>query len=280
MKLDFKKYLILLFIIIAIIIFSISFYGQEKDVLEIDFFDIGQGDSIFIELNKKQVLIDGGPGMKVLEKLGREMPFYDRHIDFVILTHPEYDHINGLIEVIKRYNIGAVLVSGLERETMQYKEWSRVIKEKNIPVIIVKNGDKIAIDDAVFYVIHPFHNLKGEEVKKTNNASIVGKLVYGDFEILLTGDIEKAIERELVDSGIDLRADVLKVAHHGSSTSSCDEFLNAVGSIAAVIQAGKDNRYGHPHPIVLERLGDIFVKTTGEHGDIELISDGIGFLIR
>jgi len=224
-------------------------------------------------------LVDGGPSSTILEKLGREMPFYDRYIDLIILTHPEYDHINGLIEVIKRYDIGAVITNGVVRDTGQYKEWIRIIEQENIPVYIAKVYGEIDFgNDIKMDILYPFENLTGQEVSNTNNSSVVSKLIYKDFELLLTGDIEKSVERKLVDSNLNLQADVLKVPHHGSKTSSTEEFLKAVASVINIIQAGKDNKYGHPHDEVLARMANVFV--TGQSGDIQILSDGKEFLIE
>lgn len=268
--------LVILFVITIVVWVFVFVEAEEKDVLEIDFYDVGQGDAIFIETGDgKQILVDGGPSSIILEKLGKEMPFYDRYIDLVILSHPEYDHINGLIEVIKRYNIGVIITNGVVRDTNQYKEWIRVIEQENIPVYIAQLGGQIGFgNDVEMDILYPFENLSGKEVSNTNNSSIVARLIYKDFEILLTGDIEKSVERKLVDSNLDLQADVLKVAHHGSKTSSTEEFLRAVNSIVNVIQAGRDNKYGHPHQEVLERMANILTFTTANDGDVEILSNG------
>lgn len=268
------RILIVLFSITVIIWVFVFGEAKQSDVLEINFFDVGQGDAIFIETGDgKQMLIDAGPSNVILDKLGKEIPFYDRYIDLVILTHPEYDHINGLIEVIKRYDVGAIITTGVVRDTNQYKEWVRIIEQKNIPIYIAQLGGQIELNkDIKLNILYPFDNLAGQEVSNTNNSSIVGKLIYNDFELLLTGDIEKSVERKLVNSNIDLKADILKVAHHGSKTSSTEEFLKAVDSVLNIIQAGKDNKYGHPHQEVLERMANVFV--TGQDGDIKLLTDG------
>jgi len=269
------RILIVLFSITVIIWVFVFGEAKQSDVLEIDFFDIGQGDGIFVETgDNKQVLIDGGPSNIILDKLGKEIPFYDRYIDLVILTHPEYDHINGLIEVVKRYDVGAIITTGVVRDTNQYKEWIKIIEQKNISIYVAQFGGEIDFGNNIkMDILYPFENLAGQEVSNTNNSSIVGKLIYNDFELLLTGDIEKSVERKLVNSNIDLKADVLKVPHHGSKTSSSKEFLRAVGSVLNIIQAGKDNKYGHPHDEVVSRMtANIFV--TGKSGDLEILTNG------
>ncbi len=255
---------------------------QGNNFLEIDFYDVGQGDAIFIETpNKKQILVDGGPDLTILEKLGKEMPFWDRYIDLVILTHPEYDHIGGLIEVIKRYEIGGILTNGVIRDTAEYREWTRIIEKEEIPVIIAQAGGVINLsDDIKLIILHPFESLSGQKIERANNTSIVAQLVYKDFEVLLTGDIEKEVERELVGTGINLQSDVLKVPHHGSKTSSTKSFIGAVNPILAVIQAGKDNSYGHPHQSVLSALSSIATFCTAQDGDIEILTNGVNFRIK
>ncbi len=268
--------------IILVLAWTLVFVERQQEFLEIDFYNVGQGDAIFIETpDKRQILVDGGPDLTILEKLGKEMPFWDRYIDLVILTHPEYDHIGGLIEVIKCYEIGSILTTGVVRDTAEYEEWIRVIEKEKIPFIIAQAGGIIDLGDGIkLVVLYPFESLSGQKIKKANNSSIVAQLVYKDFEVLLTGDIEKEVERKLVGAGINLQSDVLKVPHHGSKTSSINEFITAVNPFVAVIQAGKDNSYGHPHGSVLDRLSGATTFITGWNGDIEIVTDGVKFQVR
>ena len=250
---------------------------QKVQPLEVVFFDIGQGDAIFIETpHNYQILIDGGPDSVVLEKLGQEMPFWDRTIDLIVLTHPEHDHIAGLIEVLKRYEVDYILWTGVLRDTGEYEEWERLIKEEDVKVKIAEIGQKIITPEVFFEVLHPFESLEGKEVKNTNNSSIVLRLVFGDNSFLFTGDIYKSIEKKIVNRGLEINSDVLKVGHHGSKTSSAEEFLEKVSPEVAVISAGKENKYGHPHQEVLETLDKygITVLRTDREGDIKIISDG------
>lgn len=246
--------------------------------LEVVFFDVGQGDSIFIETpNGVQVLIDGGPDLTILEKLAEEMPFYDRTIDLIILTHPERDHLFGFLEVLKSYHVENILWTGIVRETAEWREWVRLIEEEGAEIRIAQAGQKIIIqeDPLIFMeVLYPFENLESQEIKNSNDSSIVAELVFNDISFLFTGDISKKIEKQLsVDS------DVLKIAHHGSKTSTCLEFLEIVSPEIAVITVG-ENSYGHPHPEVLANLDQfgIQVLITKELGDIKIISNGKVFL--
>jgi len=277
-----KISLLVILFLIATIVWIFVFTDASQKFLEVKFFDVGQGDAIFIEtMDKKQILIDGGPSSVILEKLGGEMSFYDRYIDLAILTHPEYDHINGLVEVIKRYQIGAIVATGAINAIEQYEEWLKIIEEKNIPIYIAKSGGEINFGNNIkMDILYPFENLAGQEVSNTNNTSIVGKLIYNDFGSLFTGDIEKSIESKLVNSGMNLKSDILKIAHHGSKTSTSKEFLKAVDALMAIIEVGKDNQYGHPHQEVLDRLKNIPIFQTGNEGDIEILTNGKEFLVK
>lgn len=267
---------------VAVIVWVFVFIQESNNLLKIEFFDVGQGDAEFIETpDKKQILIDGGPDMSILEKLGRAMPFYDRYIDLMILTHPEADHISGLIEVLKRYNVGAVITTGVVRDTEEYNQWINLLKEKNVPIFIAESGGIIDLGNGInFNILYPLENLAGRKISNSNNTSIVGKLIFGEFETLFTGDIEKSAENKLISMDADLNADILKIAHHGSKTSSTEGFLKAVNALVAVIGVGKNNRYGHPHQEVLERLENLEILQTGKDGDIKVFSNGSSFEIK
>lgn len=256
---------------------------NKTQFLEVNFFDIGQGDAIFIETPKRyQILIDGGPDSSILEKLGKEMPFWDRTIDLVVLTHPEHDHISGLIEVLKRYKVDFILWTGILRNTGEYEEWKRLIEEEIVQVKIAKTDQKIFFPETFLDVLYPFEDLEGKDFKNTNNTSIVIRLVFNNHSFIFTGDLYKSAERKLIDRGLYLDSNVLKVGHHGSKTSSCEEFLEKVKPEIAVISAGKENPYNHPHPEVLEVLDkyDITVLRTDIDGDIKIISDGENMEIK
>jgi competence protein ComEC len=242
--------------------------------LEVVFFDVGQGDSIFIETKDGfQVLIDGGPGLAVLEKLGQETPFYDRTIDLVILTHPDRDHLFGLLEALKRYQVKNILWNGVVKDTAEWKEWNRLVQEEGAKILIAEAGQKIDISQDIYIeILYPFESLEGLEVKDSNDTSIVAQLVFKDNSFLFTGDISRKIEKKLVDEYQEFSSLILKIAHHGSKTSTSLEFLEMVSPETAVISVG-DNQWGHPHPEVLsilEQFG-IQVLTTQDYGDVKFI---------
>jgi competence protein ComEC len=249
-------------------------------LLEVNFFDVGQGDAIFIETpTSHQILIDGGPGPVILEKLGQEMPFWDRTLDLIILTHPEYDHINGLLEVLQRYKVDFVLWTGIKRDTAAFAQWEKLLKEKSVSVKIAQRGQKIlwsSEGNNFMEIIFPFESLEGEEVSNTNNTSVVVKLNFGQNSFLFTGDTYQSIERKISKIEKDLTSDVLKVGHHGSKTSTASDFVEKVNPQLAVISVGRDNKYDHPHPETLETLTEygIRILRTDQIGDIKIVSDG------
>lgn len=251
----------------SVLIWMLVWRLDKTRNLEVIFFDVGQGDSIFIETPEGfQVLIDGGPDLTILDKLGKEMAFYDRTIDLVVLTHPDHDHIFGLLEVLKRYQIKNVLWTGVVKDTAEWKEWQRLIKEEGAEIIIAQAGQRIIYSSDIFFnILFPFENLEGQEVEDSNNASVVLKLVFRDKAFLFTGDISQKIEEQLTD----LNADILKVAHHGSKVSTGLEFLQAVSPEIAIISVG-ENQWGHPAQETLKNLEQSGIKVliTKELGDI------------
>ncbi|MBA7619624.1 ComE operon protein 3 [subsurface metagenome] len=250
---------------------------SQSQLLEIVFFDVGQGDAIFIETPQgHQILIDGGPDSTVLERLGDEVPFWDRTIDLIILTHPEQDHVSGLIDVLKRYKVENILWTGVLKDTSEYRQWQELIRDEGAQITIARAGQQIQGSKSnpkhwSIEILFPFESFEGKEVKNANNTSIVARLVYGANSFLFTGDAYKSIEKQLLAMAID--ADVLKVGHHGSKTSSAQEFIEKVSPDIAVIQVGEDNSYGHPHPETLEILEKygINILRTDLNGDIKIL---------
>lgn len=275
------KWFFLLGLLIGIITVWIAvFYVQaEADTLLFAALDVGQGDALFIQSESgAQVLVDGGPDDAVLSKLGAVMPFWDHSLDVVILTHPDADHITGLVEVLKRYRVGLVVETGVMHTSGVFKEWQRILAEKNIPVAYAAHGDELFINEHTrLFILSPFASPKGKEISKTNNTSIIARLLHEDVSFLLTGDAEQDMEKILAVIVKDmLDTDVLKVGHHGSKTSTSAELLEAVTPDLALMSVGKQNRYGHPHPEVISRLEKegILVFRTDVQGDIRLRSDG------
>ena len=253
----------------------------EHRFLKVVFFDVGQGDSIFIETPKKtQILIDGGPSGRVVEKLGSELPFFDRSIDLIIATHPDSDHISGLVEVLKSYQVDLVATTGVKGSTAEFDEFASEIKKNKINEIILKKGQRISINNLYIYVFAPLEDFEGKTVKDYNTSSLVLKAVYGNNSFLLTGDAPQSIEKKMVAQEIDLSSQVLKIGHHGSKNSSSDIFLEKVNPEIVVIQVGRDNTYGHPSQEVLGKLEKygIMILRTDEQGDIKFFSNGLSLI--
>lgn len=254
--------------------------------MEVTFFDVGQGDAVFIETPARhQILVDGGPSSVILEKLGKEMPFWDRTIDLIILTHPEQDHMRGLFDVLKRYKVENILWTGILKDTAEYQEWLRLIEKEGAKIYIAKSGQKIPcltldVKQCYLEVLHPFESLDGQSPKNTNDTSVVARLVFGETAFLFTGDISKSAEKDIVGKEIVIDSDILKVGHHGSKTSSGKEFIEKVSPDIAVISVGRDNKYGHPHKETLENLKGVMVLRTDLDGDIKIISDGARYKIE
>jgi len=267
-----KKQIAVLAVLILFSILAFSADSEKEDGLKVYFFDVGQGDSVFIETGDgKQVLIDGGPDNKVIQRLSEVMPFWDRTIDIIILTHPDQDHIAGLPEVLKRYKVRGIVETGIECQKPECLIWKKLKEKEGAVKISARLGDKLVLDENTrLFVFNPFDDLSGKKVSKANNTSVVVKLIYGGYSFLLTGDIEKQIEEKLVLAGIDIDSDYLKIAHHGSKTSSAESFLDGISPLLAFISSG--NRYGHPHQEVTERLENKGIKyyRTDELGTIIL----------
>lgn len=253
---------------------------------KIFFFNSERGESIFIESPfGHQILIDGGSSNKILEKLGKVMPLWDRKIDLVVLTHPHFDHLFGLIEVLKNYKVENILFTGIRRENSFYRKWLNLLKEEKAKIYFAKAGRKIVAEPAKFEfkVLYPFFSLKDKRVKNINDSSVVLKAKFGKIDFLFTGDISKKIERKLILKYPYLKAEILKVAHSGSKTSSSVVFLEKISPKIAVIFASKDNPYGHPHKETLNNLRkfpNIFILITGKKGDIKIFTDGEKIKIR
>lgn len=258
-----------------------GFYFWKSDgaaALAVYFFDVGEGDAIYISApNNFDVLIDGGPDKSLLTELGEAMPFWDRTIEAMILTHPHSDHVTGLVEILRRYKVRQVYLNGALNDAPAYLAWLDEIKAKQIPGKIVDSWFELQLAPEIkLQFLYPMADIANQKVEDINDTSIVIRLVYGESEFLFAGDAGEAVEKQLLESGVILSSDVLKVSHHGSNTASSEEFLKAVAPKIAVIESGRGNEFYHPHPKILARLERLGVKIlrTDELGTIKLSSDG------
>ncbi len=264
--------------------FSWSFlFYLNSDDFRVTFLDVGQGDAILIKTSENHhILIDGGPGSVVLDKLKEHMPFFYNNIDLVVLSHAHYDHVSGLLEVVDVYDVENIICTGAHGEKEVSREWVEVLEEEGY--IQARAGLKISGSDFYVDVLYPADDLSGKEVSDLNGASVISRLVFnGEYSFIFTGDAYAEQEERVVfyeevceqqgGVGCDafvLDSDVVQVAHHGSKTSTSEEFLSAVSPDVGVIMVGEGNNYGHPHKEVLQILkkSGIDIKRTDQDGDI------------
>ena len=257
------------------------------DRLHVSFLDVGQGDAILIQTpDHRDILIDGGPSPQAIGlALSQKMPFWDKTIDLVVLTHPQADHLSGLVEVLKRYEVKQVLYPDIDIDSILYEEWLRLIAEKGIKATVAQAGQEIHLAEGLMIeVLSPTSPLLSGTESDINNNSLVLSLTMGRFSFLLTGDAQFEAELELISRRAVPRSMVLKIAHHGSRTTTSDEFLAVAGPQLVVISVGEENRYGHPTEEVLARLEEVVgaenIYRTDTNGTIEFITDGLRLWLR
>lgn len=243
--------------------------------------NVGQGDAILVSLGTSQMLIDGGPGNSVLGCLARHTPFYDRQLEVMLLTHPQADHLNGLIDVAKRYNVLHFIRSDVANTTVGFKQLLQATAQ--VPGNFVTAGETIKISSgkttADFKIVWPtaeFMQQNRDRVGDLNDFAVSGILTLGDFDVLLTADADSRVEPAEMATGLLKEVEVLKVPHHGSKTGMLDAWLGAVKPQISIISVGKNNSYGHPSPVALDQLRKIESKVfrTDINGDVEVVSDG------
>jgi competence protein ComEC len=266
-------------LLLIAILASVAAASMPDDNLRISFLNVGEGDAILIQKGNQQVLVDGGPSPQALTLgLGDKMPFWDRTIELVILTHPHSDHITGLVEVLQRYKVKQVLYPDLEHESPLYEEWLDLIKERDIKYTLAQAGQEVDLGDGVVMkVLNPQTPPLTDTESDIDNNGVVLRLSLGRVSFLLTADIEQAAESKLIEQRAELASTTLKIGHHGSDTSTTPQFLAVVDPKVAIISVG-ENRYGHPSVEVMkrleQRLGSENIFRTDEQGTIEFITDG------
>lgn len=250
--------------------------------MSLSVFDVGQGDSILAQEGDRQILIDGGPDAAVLEKLGAAMPSGDRAIDLVILTHPHSDHINGLVSVLERYDVGRVLMTDVIAPTAYFNKFKELVAQKNILVDDPQKTKVELVGDMEYDVLSAgtegglrssIHDGNSDGL---NDSSIVGMLKFGSRRFLMMGDATSAVEDRLIAEKISLAADFLKVGHHGSNYSTSAVFLKTVDPRYAAVSVGAKNSYGNPAWRVMRLLLSSGIATyrTDENGDVFASTDG------
>lgn len=266
----------ILVLAIAFLGIWIAFFIPQDNRLKVTYFDVGQGDSEFVEFpDGKNALIDGGPDKKVLEGLGRNMPFYKRKIDVIFLSHPHADHVAGLIHVLNRYEVGRVVMTRAVHTAPEYIEFLKLIREKKIPATEGIQGAEFDFSgNNKIKILYPEGTLDSQNL---NNTSAVLMLQSGQTQFLFMGDLEKDASDKLLALTPNLHADIIKVPHHGSKNALNESLYKAVGPRYAVISVGAQNKYGHPSPEVIDFFDKSGIKylRTDKEGDIQFFSDGM-----
>ncbi|MCU0678675.1 MAG: MBL fold metallo-hydrolase [Candidatus Pacebacteria bacterium] len=261
----------------AVLVWWSGEVATPSPYLTVTFLDVGQGDAILIETpDGVQALIDGGRDGAILRELARELLWGDRTLDLVIGTHPDQDHIGGLVDVLARYDVSQLLTTENRGETMTASSYQDALLREGGPIIYARAGQVYTLGaSTTLTVLSPTRN---PSMLESNTSSIVVRLSYGDVDFMLTGDAPMSIEDYLVVAyGEVIQSEVLKLGHHGSKTSTSELFLKTVAPTHAVVSAGKDNSYGHPHEEVVERVRayGAVVANTATDGPVTFVTDGI-----
>ena len=277
-----RWYLLLTLLILSIVLWSTVIHENRKDLLTFTVLDIGQGDSLFIESpTGVQILIDGGPNKNLMKEIGKILPWYDRHIDMLVVTNPDKDHYEGFISLLDKYSVDVVLESGTKSPTDTYAYLEAKIRDKNITDIVAQRGEAVDIGGGAYLeILFPDRDVSG---LTSNDGSIVMKLVYGETSVMLQGDSTARIEEYLLGLDKDkLKSTILKAGHHGSRTSSVESYVLAVSPKWTVISSGLNNDYGHPHEEVLDTMEKLKIPTydTCNNGKIIFTSDGKNFVLK
>lgn len=267
-------------LIISAIIISISFLVQNNNVssqnkMTVHYIDVGQGDSILIQVNNKNLLIDSGPSSNRKDLLNYLENLNIKKLDYIIATHPHEDHIGNMDTIIKRYNIGSFYSPKVITSSNTFESMISALVDRNLKINVLKKGVK-GIDlgkNVEIQVFSPLENISSDNL---NDYSPIIKITFVNNSFLFTGDAEVSTESIVLSENNNLNCDILKVGHHGSSTSTSSNFLTSVNPSVAIIPVGKNNSYGHPTPEVLSLLDSYNIRTfrTDINGTIIAISDG------
>ena len=281
------KILLTLALILAALGLLVIVQTANLGKLRLVFCDVGQGDGmLLITPSGKDIVVDGGPGTKIVDCLGQKMPFWDRTIEMVVLTHPQKDHLEGLLSVLSRYKVKMIATTGVENETELFKAWQTAIKAEGAKIYVPKAGDRLVLDsvrgqtssmDVLWPTKDKLELWKLAGLSELNKSSVVLRLQMDGFCAYLTGDIPKEILEGLIDG----TCQVLKISHHGSKTGTNQEILDSIDPKVAIIQVGK-NSFGHPHKEVLDLLASKGVKIYRNdiNGIVEIESNGESYKVK
>lgn len=288
------KYIIGILVLITVVVW-LAVYSYPEDKLKIVACDVGQGDAILATVGSTQVLFDGGANNKVVECLDAYMPFWDRKVEVIVLSHPQRDHFFGLIEVFERYEVEKFVATSLESSSKEYQVLKELVGGSNTHVVMPTTGMSIGNSTIQLDIVHPSQayvatnttisegitkGVLGATITKRdpNDFSVVTILRFGDFDALFTGDIGPDVMDEVIATGKVSDVEYLKVPHHGSKNGLTEKLLETSTPEVAVISVGK-NQWGHPHKEVLDMLGSIkaTILRTDEAGDVVIVTDGTNF---
>lgn len=288
------KYIIGILVLILVVVWlAVLTYPEDK--LKLIACDVGQGDAILATVGSTQILIDGGANNKVVECLDAYIPFWDRTIEVIVLSHPQRDHFYGLIEVFERYEVEKFVGTSLESSSKEYQVLKELVGGANTHVVMPTTGMSIGNSTIRLDIVHPSQaylatnttisegttkGVLGATTTKRdpNDLSVVAILTFGDFDALMTGDIGPDVMEDVIATGKVRDVEYIKVPHHGSKNGLTKELLGASTPEVAVISVGK-NQWGHPHKEVLDLLGSTktTILRTDEAGDVVIVSDGESF---
>jgi competence protein ComEC len=268
---------------VAALLLAMVVAAQQPDGrLHLWVLDVGQGDAILLRTPEGHTaLVDGGPGATpLLNGIGERIPFWQRDLDLLVLTHPHQDHMMGFVDVLARYRVDQVVQTHFTATGGVQAEWLRTLESRKLPVHYARRGETFSFEgepEVRLSVLHPAdpraaYARSGDDV---NDASLALRVTYGSHSILLAGDVQEEAEAEMSRLGEGIRSTLLKVAHHGSDTSSSLPFLEAVEPEVAIISVGEGNRFGHPSAETLEALRNVGAEVyrTDEDGTVEIIAD-------
>ena len=274
------KLLLLLGLLCATVSVGIILFShRETNILRVAFLDIGQGDAIYIQApNGATMLVDSGRDDRVLNKLAAVMPYGAKNIDVILATHPDADHVGGFVPVFQNYHVQSAIYSGRASDTQTYQELTTYMN--SVPHVIARQGMVVTLDTVhhvYFQVLYPDRDVS--HVKQTNDASIVGQLIYGNERFMLTGDAPMDVEARILAENPpdDLKTTVLKLGHHGSKYSTSNPWLDILAPLYAIVSAGVHNSYGHPNKETVDRVNahHIPILSTMTDGTIIFETDGV-----
>ena len=279
MKKTYLKTFTTILILILTLLYCLQFTSlynktnSNSNYLTVYFIDVGQGDCILVNVNGYNLLIDSGPSSARKSLLGYLDKLSISKFDYVIATHPHEDHIGGMDEVLENFDVKSFYAPKVAHTTKTYENMLKAVKNEGLKIQQIKEGTKIDLGkDTEVQVYSPVKS----QYEELNNYSPVMKISYGQNSFMFTGDAESLVEKEILNENKDLKADVLKLGHHGSHSSTSEEFLKAVNPSIAVVSCAKDNKYGHPHKETMSNLkkAGITVYETFRDGDITISSNG------